>query len=116
MLNEEKITGFSQLVNIIREKLPLYEFLSKDIDLELKDKYYTGKCPIIVDCLGEFKVNSEKNVYYCFGCHRCGDVVSYTAVKLTKSPLVAALFLAKHALNLDNLDEDAIMANIAGNI
>jgi len=113
MENKEMITGFSQLANHIKAQLPLYDFISKDVDLERDGKYYKGKCPLIVDCGGPFKIVPDKNVYYCFGCHRCGDIISYTAGKLMESPLVAALFLADHVLKLDNVDKDLIMENVA---
>jgi len=47
MENKEMITGFSQLANHIKAQLPLYDFISKDVDLERDGKYYKGKCPLI---------------------------------------------------------------------
>ncbi len=108
-----KIKTYSELANTIKEQASLYDFIKNDCDLVKENNYYIGKCPIIVDCSGKFTVNPKKNIYYCFGCHKSGDIITYTAIKLTQSPLVAALFLAKNCLNLDNIDEESLIGTLS---
>ncbi len=42
---------------------------------------FSGLCPFHSERSGSFSVNAEKGLYYCFGCHVKGDVITFVREK-----------------------------------
>lgn len=54
-----------------------------------------GNCPFHDEARANFEVNPERQVYYCFGCHRSVDVIRFVHDfhRLTYSEVVERLLL-----------------------
>ena len=68
-------------VKIIKEKINLVDFLSKDLRLIKSGSNYKALCPFHNEKTPSFIINQNKNTYNCFGCGASGDVFSYVIEK-----------------------------------
>lgn len=59
------------------EKPDIVETLQKEgIDLHRKGRHYWALCPFHTEKNPSFKVDSGRQAFYCFGCHRSGDSIA----------------------------------------
>lgn len=63
----EEVRGATDIVDLIGGYVPL----------KRKGKSYVGLCPFHTEKTPSFTVDREKQIYYCFGCQRGGDVYSF---------------------------------------
>lgn len=77
----------------IRDKYLLSEVVGKSVKLKKIGREFIGCCPFHDEKTASFRVNDEKQFYYCFGCKTHGDVVDFTAFigKTDTAAAVAAL-------------------------
>lgn len=69
-------------LDIIKSKLSLIEEIEKSgIKLIKKGNLFWGLCPFHEEKTASFTVNIEKNIFYCFGCGKNGDIVDYILAK-----------------------------------
>ena len=61
----------------IRSSTDIVEVIGKVVRLIKKGKSYKGLCPFHSEKTPSFTVNSEKGLYYCFGCHKGGDAIKF---------------------------------------
>ena len=66
---------------IIKAKINLVDFLSKDLRLIKSGSNYKALCPFHNEKTPSFIVNQNKNTFNCFGCGASGDVFSYVIEK-----------------------------------
>ncbi len=66
---------------IIKDKLNLVDFLSKDLRLIKSGSNYKALCPFHNEKTPSFTINQDKNSFNCFGCGVSGDVFSYVMEK-----------------------------------
>ena len=66
---------------IIKAKINLVDFLSKDLRLIKSGSNYKALCPFHNEKTPSFTVNQEKNSFNCFGCGVSGDIFSYVMEK-----------------------------------
>jgi DNA primase len=55
----------------------MVEVVSTRTSLRRSGARYTGRCPFHEERTPSFSVNAAEKVYYCFGCGKGGDVVSF---------------------------------------
>ena len=55
----------------------IVEVVSQRTALRKRGARYTGRCPFHDERTPSFSVNSADKLYYCFGCHRGGDVIRF---------------------------------------
>ena len=55
----------------------LSTFIGKYIQLKKRGQNYIGLCPFHGEKTPSFNVSSQKNFWYCFGCHESGDHISF---------------------------------------
>ena len=65
------------LINEIREKTDIVEFIGKYISLTKKGKNYFGLCPFHADTNPSLSVSREKQIYKCFVCGEAGNVFNF---------------------------------------
>ena len=82
----------SQLDNIVN-KVDIVETIKKYIELKQSGTYFEGQCPFRADCGTSFTVSPSKKIFYCFGCHATGDVISFIAKMGNMKRTTAACFL-----------------------
>ena len=66
---------------IIKGKINLVDFLSKDLRLIKSGTNYKALCPFHNEKTPSFTINHEKNNFTCFGCGISGDIFTYVMEK-----------------------------------
>jgi hypothetical protein len=51
--------------------------IKEGIELNQRGKYFWGLCPLHPEKTPSFKVDSERQTFYCFGCNQGGNVISF---------------------------------------
>jgi hypothetical protein len=79
----------------------VFSSLTKEVEKHTKlakkdnsSELLVGNCPI---CTKEnsFNINTTKDIFYCFGCHFGGDVISFIEAVKQVSPLEAAKIILR---------------------
>jgi DNA primase len=65
------------LIEEIRMRADIVDVISEYVRLQKKGKDYEGLCPFHTENTPSFKVNREKQFYYCFGCGAGGNIFSF---------------------------------------
>ena len=63
-----------EVVEEIREKNDIVDIISGYIALKKQGANYFGLCPFHNEKSGSFSVSPQKQMFYCFGCHKGGNV------------------------------------------
>ena len=61
----------------LRSRVPIEEVVSEYVRLKQKGKRFWGLCPFHNEKTPSFSVDSESQLYYCFGCHKGGTVFNF---------------------------------------
>ncbi len=67
----------SSVTERIKEALAIHDVVSRYVTLEASGKNYKARCPFHNEKSPSFHVTPEKGMYYCFGCHRGGDIFKF---------------------------------------
>ncbi len=81
------------LFSYIKQRLPILDVVSEYATLKKAGLYYKGCCPFHHERTASFSVSPHREMFYCFGCHAGGDVISFIAKIEHCSPLEAARHL-----------------------
>jgi DNA primase len=77
-------------IDEIRAASDVVDVISTYVRLKKRGKDYLGICPFHQEKTPSFSVSPQKQLFYCFGCHRGGDVVKFV-MEYEKSSYVEAL-------------------------
>lgn len=70
--------GFDQkFLDELKLKNDLVDVVGKYVHLEQRGGNFWGKCPFHHEKTASFSVNARGQFFYCFGCHKSGDVISF---------------------------------------
>ena len=97
----------ARFLDQLKSKNDLVEVVSKYVHLEQKGNSFWGRCPFHHEKTASFCVNATDQFYYCFGCHKGGDVLSFIMEVEALEFYDAVKFLAERAkmeLPSDNYD------------
>ncbi len=61
----------------LRERNDIVQTVSSYVTLKKNGKNYKGLCPFHNEKTASFNVDSEKQLYYCFGCKAGGTVINF---------------------------------------
>ena len=61
----------------LRSRTSLEEIVSEYVPLKQKGRRFWGCCPFHNEKTPSFSVDSESQLYYCFGCHKGGTVIHF---------------------------------------
>jgi len=61
----------------LRSRTSLEEVVSEYVPLKQKGRRYWGCCPFHNEKTPSFSVDSENQLYYCFGCHKGGTAINF---------------------------------------
>ncbi len=67
----------SEWIDDVRDRSDIVSVISEYMTLTKKGSKYWGLCPFHGEKTPSFSVDSEKQMYYCFGCHVGGNVVTF---------------------------------------
>ncbi len=76
---------------------PIEDVVGQYVSLTRRGSNLFGLCPFHGEKTASFSVAPEKQIYYCFGCHKGGGVVNFTMEIEGLSYPDAVRFLAKRA-------------------
>ncbi len=70
--------GFdAKFLDELKNKNDIVDVVGKYVRLEQRGANFWGKCPFHHEKTASFSINSRGQFYYCFGCHKSGDVISF---------------------------------------
>ncbi|MCQ2386878.1 MAG: DNA primase [Clostridia bacterium] len=70
--------GFdARFLDELKSKNDIVDTISKYVHLEQKGGNYWGRCPFHHEKTPSFCVNPQGQFFYCFGCHKSGDVITF---------------------------------------
>ena len=81
----------------LRSRVPLEEVVSEYVRLKQKGKRFWGCCPFHNEKTPSFSVDSESQLYYCFGCHKGGTVFNFVMEMERMEFYDAVKYLAERA-------------------
>jgi len=81
----------------LRSRVPLEEVVSEYVRLKQKGKRFWGCCPFHNEKTPSFSVDSESQLYYCFGCHKGGTVFNFVMETERMEFYDAVKYLAERA-------------------
>jgi DNA primase len=71
-------------------RVNILDIVSQHVKLRKAGRNFLGLCPFHKEKTPSFTVSTEKQIYYCFGCHEGGNVVNFLA-KYERSTFYEAL-------------------------
>lgn len=90
--------GFdAKFIDELKRKNDIVDIVGKYVRLEQRGGNFWGKCPFHHEKTASFSVNSSNQFFYCFGCHKSGDVISFTMEIESLDFNDAVKFLAERA-------------------
>jgi len=91
----------SNLFNFIKERVSILEVINQHVSLKKAGHYWKGQCPFHDEKTASFTVSPHKEIFYCFGCHVGGDVITFMTKVENCEPLEAVKQLAdRHNIEL----------------
>jgi len=91
-------TRFSdELIEEVRINNDIVEVVSEYVRLEKKGKNYFGICPFHKEKTPSFSVEPGKQIFYCFGCGKGGNVIHFITLAENLDFIEAVRFLADRA-------------------
>jgi DNA primase len=61
----------------IRSRANIVDIIAEHVTLRKVGRNYKALCPFHAETAPSFSVNEEKQIFYCFGCHKGGDVIAF---------------------------------------
>lgn len=83
------------LFSYIKQRVPIVSVVGEYTTLKKAGMYWKGCCPFHHERTASFTVTPHKEIFYCFGCHEGGDVISFMAKIEHCSPIDAARHLVE---------------------
>ncbi|MFW6208253.1 MAG: DNA primase [Spirochaetota bacterium] len=94
----------------INQRINIVEVVQDFVTLEKRGNRYWGLCPFHTEKTPSMSVDPDKNLFYCFGCHKGGTMFTFL-MEVEHIPFVeAAEKLAQRAgieINSENRDPEA---------
>lgn len=69
----------NSVLDQVLERVDILDIVSQYVKLRKAGKNYLGLCPFHKEKTASFTVSTEKQIYYCFGCHEGGNAVNFLA-------------------------------------
>ncbi len=67
----------AKFIEELKNKNDIVDFVGRYVRLEQRGGNFWGKCPFHHEKTASFSVNPTGQFFYCFGCHKSGDVISF---------------------------------------
>ncbi len=65
------------VIRDVRERTDIVNLVSGYVSLQKKGSNYFGCCPFHNEKTPSFSVNTKEQFFYCFGCHKGGNVITF---------------------------------------
>lgn len=83
------------IFTFIKSRVSIVDVINEYATLKKAGGYWKARCPFHHEKTGSFTVSPHKEIFYCFGCHKSGDVISFIADIENFSQIEAAKYLAE---------------------
>ncbi len=83
------------IFTFIKSRVSIVDVINEYATLKKAGGYWKARCPFHHEKTGSFTVSPHKEIFYCFGCHKSGDVISFIADIEHCSQIEAAKHLAE---------------------
>jgi len=91
-----------QSIEKIRSVADIYEIISSYVELKKKGRNFFGLCPFHGEKTPSFSVNTDKQIYKCFGCGEGGSSIDFIMQKHNYDFVEALTYLAdKYSIDLE---------------
>ncbi len=67
----------SEWIDEVRDRSDIVSVVSEYVPLKRKGAKFWGLCPFHGEKTPSFSVDAERQLYYCFGCHAGGNVITF---------------------------------------
>src|SRR5581483_5838499 len=64
-------------VQRVREATDIVDLVKEHVALRRVGRRFTGLCPFHKEKTPSFSVNAELGAYFCFGCQKSGDAITF---------------------------------------
>ena len=92
------MNGFdNKFLDELKNKSDIVDVVGRYVRLEQRGGNFWGKCPFHHEKTASFSVNSTGQFFYCFGCHKSGDVITFVKEIESLDFNDAVKFLAERA-------------------
>ncbi len=81
----------------LRSRISLEEVVSEYVPLKQKGRRFWGCCPFHNEKTASFSVDTEAQMYYCFGCHKGGTAINFIMEMERMEFMDAVRYLADRA-------------------
>jgi DNA primase len=100
----------------IKNKISILDVVQEYATLKRLGSYWKGYCPLHLEKTASFTVSPHREIYYCFGCAKGGDVIDFIAAVERCSPLEAVHHLAeRYGIELPKDSFQEKLSNNRGN-
>jgi DNA primase len=65
------------VLRAVKDRLSIVDVIGRTVKLTKRGSNYKGLCPFHGEKTPSFNVSETKQLYYCFGCGRGGDLVRF---------------------------------------
>jgi len=98
------------IFSFIKERISILDVVNEYVTLKRAGGYHKGTCPFHHEKTASFTVSPDKQIFYCFGCHLSGDVISFMAkIENCSQKDAAQLLTEKYSIELpQNLSFESI--------
>jgi DNA primase len=83
------------IFDFIKSQIAILDIVQEYTTLKRAGGYWKGLCPFHGEKTASFTVSPHRQIFYCFGCHVSGDVISFIAKSENCSQIEAAKFIAE---------------------
>ena len=86
-----------ELIEEIRARNDIVDVIGEHVKLRRTGGSYVGLCPFHAEKTPSFSVSPDRQLYYCFGCHAAGNVITFEMQYQNAGFLEAVQMLADRA-------------------
>src|SRR5690606_39235649 len=104
-----------EIIQEIRNRADIVAVIGQHVQLKKAGRNWKGLCPFHGEKTPSFNVQPDKGLFYCFGCHKKGDVFNFVMEMEGKSFVEAAEQLgARFGVAVPKIDESPELRRARG--
>ncbi|MFA5074493.1 MAG: DNA primase [Candidatus Babeliales bacterium] len=97
------------LFDFVKSNISILDVIGEYVKIKPAGSYWKGSCPFHSEKDASFTVSPDKQIFYCFGCHAGGDLISFVAKIENMSQIESLNFLVdKYSLQIPEHIKESI--------
>lgn len=98
-----------EVIDQVRRHYDIVDVVQQTVSLKKSGRNYFGLCPFHSEKTPSFSVAPDKQIFYCFGCGKGGDVIKFVMETEQYTYIEAVTHLAEHAgIHIPKPETDAL--------